>query len=94
MVQEFFPLLLSILLTIVVIISIIALVYILLTGRSKSLDVYYPPKLTAGDLAEKLLCPNCGKTGLRPLSKYALKCDACGFTFSLGVLRTKEERFS
>ena len=94
MFQEIFSLLISILLTVVVIISIVALIYILLTSRSKSLDVYYPPKLTAEDLAEKLLCPNCGKNELRPLSRYALKCDACGFTFSLGVLRTKEEKYS
>jgi hypothetical protein len=46
--------------------------------------VCYPPRPSARELVEKLMCPKCGSRELEPTGYYTIRCRACGFMFGIG----------
>lgn len=61
----------------------ILMFYMLIKGLMK-IKVYYPPTKTINEISRELMCPKCGSKDLKPVGYRTLKCEKCGFTFSIG----------
>lgn len=63
--------------------SIFIIVFYMMKGL-KRFNVYYPPPKTMNEISRELMCPKCGSRELKPIGYRTLRCDKCGFTFTIG----------
>lgn len=63
--------------------TFIMMLYMMLKGL-KRFRVYYPPRRTINEISKGLMCPRCGSKELKSIGYYTLKCDKCGFIFTVG----------
>jgi len=83
----------SVLIFAVILFSAIAIAFLVaVTWKAmRTPNVYYAPTRKIEELANELMCPKCGLRHLKPVGRYTIRCETCGFTFNVGVLRLKGE---
>ncbi|MEM3986521.1 MAG: hypothetical protein QXR39_07100 [Candidatus Methanomethylicia archaeon] len=63
--------------------SLFILTFYMFTKGLMKVKLYYPPK-TINEISKELICPKCSSKDLKPVGYRTLRCEKCGFTFSIG----------
>jgi len=63
--------------------TFILMLYIMFKGV-KWIKAYHPPPKAMDEIYRELMCPKCGSKDLKPIGYYTLKCEKCGFIFTIG----------
>ncbi|MDH5795105.1 MAG: hypothetical protein OEZ24_03250 [Candidatus Bathyarchaeota archaeon] len=56
----------------------------------RSPTLFYASEESIEELAAQLICPKCRSKKLSPKGTYTIGCESCGFTFSVGTVRKRE----